>query len=224
MAEAIKKSIEASIVKLLQDAGKGLSTAEFAEAIDEAESTADVIMVLGDMSRRGLVVADKASKLWCWNGDAAATAPPPAKKLHEIAEAILAAFAGREVGALLTAGELCSICSQWSAANVSYHIKALKNAGLIVPAKKGKGYVLPAAPKPAVRRPNTALLSEAAQRHTPGPVEQPLAPIPPAAPEATPAAEHPISVELTCPAGRIKLDGTPKFVFDFLDQLKALAA
>jgi biotin operon repressor len=226
MDEAIKKSIEASVVKLLHARDSGLLNREMVDAIDEVESPAELSMVLNDMSRRGLVVVDKESKRWCWNGDAAAGAASPAKKLHETAEAILAAFVGREVGAVLTAGELNAACAKWSPANVGYHIKSMKKAGLIVAAKNGKGYhlpnVKPAAPsaKSSTRRPNTALVSERAKAKEPAPGA-----IPPPAPAAkTPAPVHDISIGLTCPAGHIKVEGTPKLVFGFLEQLLALAA
>jgi DNA-binding transcriptional ArsR family regulator len=124
---------------------------------------------------------------------------------------------------VLTAGELASICSEYAPANVSYHIGALKKAGLLVLHKSGKGYHLPkdaaVRAKPPVRRPNTALLPSA-----PKPPDTPPAAIPPPAPAAIRAPGHDITLELTCPAGRLKIDGTPKLVFGFLEQLKELAA
>lgn len=226
MDEAIKKSIEASVVKLLHERDSGLLNREMVDAIDEVESAAELSMVLNDMSRRGLVVVDKESKRWCWNGDAAASAASPPKKLHETAEAILAAFVGREVGAVLTAGELNAACAKWSPANVGYHIKSMKKAGLIVAAKNGKGYhlpnVKPAAPnaKASARRPNTALLSERAKAQEPAPGA-----IPPPAPAAeTLAPAHDITLALTCPAGRLSITGPRNLVLGFMDQLKELAA
>lgn len=227
MDDAIRASIEASITKLLHDFPKGLTTSALTDEIDEAEAPLQVSTVLNDMGRRGLVAQDKQSKMWCWvadaNGSSSTLPPAPEKKRHETAEAILDAFVGRQEGCVIAVAELNKICSKWSVANVGYHIKALRQAGLLVAAKNGKGYSLASAKpaaraKPPVRRPNTALIPSGADLQ-PAP-----AAIPPAATEPVPALVHDITLELTCPAGRLKIDGTPKLVFGFIEQLKELAA
>ena len=229
MDDAIRKSIEASITKLPHDFPQGLTTSALTDAIDEAEAPLQVSTVLKDMGRRGLV-QQNAAKAWVWAADKTASALPPVpeKKLHETAEAILAAFVGHKVGTVLSSCNLRSLCSKWAGANVDYHIKALKKAGLLVPAKNG-GYHLPGVKpvalraKAEVRRPNTALLP-GGRKPDEGNDPPPPAAIPMAATAATPAPAKDITIELTCPNGRLKIDGTPKLVFGFLEQLKELAA
>lgn len=229
MDEAIRKSIEGSIITMLQGSPGGLATRALTECIDEAETPAQVSSVLNDMSRRGLVAQDKESKRWHWAADdnAHQAAPAPEKKRHEIAEAILACFAGHVADASLTTVQLMKACSQHPPANVRYHIRALAKAGLLVPARKPrKGWSLasgaqpaPARAKPVTRRPNTALLPGAPKHEAPAPTA-----IPPAAPASSPVPLQDITVTLNCPAGYLSLTGPRHMVFGMLDQLKELAA
>lgn len=233
--------VEPRVLELLRTNHKGLGTGALLTAIDEIETAKDLVVLLGDMKGRGLISKSPATELWVIapgaegdvqrldNQDDKAAAP-----LHPCAEAVLRVLADAAPNRVRRKDLNAKLSGSFNEAVIGWHVKQLITKGLMIAGpKNADGYGLPgaaapgrSAPKAPKRQPNTALISKAAAAKTPPAAAQepPPAPIPPAAAEPKPAVDHDITIGLTCPAGHIKVEGTPKLVFGFLEQLKELAA
>lgn len=227
--------VEPRVLDLLRTNQKGLGTGALLTAIDEIETAKDLVALLGDMKGRGLISKNPATELWVIAPGAASDEQRPDNQavapLHPCAEAILRVLADAAPNRVRRKDLNAKLGQDYNEAVIGWHVKQLITKRLMTAGPKNSdGYGLPgaaapgrSAPKAAKRQPNTALISKAAAAKTPPPPPAAAQEPPPAA-ESKPAVDHDITIGLTCPAGHIKVEGTPKLVFGFLEQLKELAA
>ena len=242
MDEATQQALEARVLEVLRANPQGLRVGVLLTVIDEIETPAELVTLLGAMKRKQLVFKETTNDHWCavlgvspeqqlreQRADAAAAAkePPP---LHPCAAAVLQVLADA-AGKRVRLKQMHEAITEFNEAVIGYHVKELRAKGLIKPgAKPSDGYALgktagalPAARRVDKPRPNTAPVSERAKAKEPPPSAiPPPAPTVATQPPAKPA--HDITVALTCPNGHLTVAGTPKLVFGFLAQMEAMAA